>query len=263
LVAEFGEYLADDFDSVCLEELQERLIGQSMERQAKGKEVKLWSRHGINKVTMIVRRCFRWAQKKKLLKPGVWGDLKSVELLQEDRTAAREIDPVGPVPDANVEKTLPKLSPMIGDMVRVQRLTGCRPGELLTMTREAIDTGDPECWAYSPGRHKTSHHGKSRTIFIGPRCQEILKPWLLKAGDGRMFPVTRDGYRRAVSRASKRAGVKVWVPNQLRHTLATEVRSKFGLETAQVMLGHSRADTTQIYAERDFAKAREAARMIG
>ena len=42
-----------------------------------------------------------------------------------------------------------------------------------------------------------------------------------------------------------------WHPNQLRHTFATRVRKQHGLEAAQVLLGHSRADVTQIYAERN------------
>ncbi|WP_164103544.1 tyrosine-type recombinase/integrase [Candidatus Laterigemmans baculatus] len=54
-----------------------------------------------------------------------------------------------------------------------------------------------------------------------------------------------------------------WHPNQLRHTRGTEVRKQFGLEAAQVILGHAAADVTQIYAERDAEKAREVARRIG
>jgi integrase len=54
-----------------------------------------------------------------------------------------------------------------------------------------------------------------------------------------------------------------WAPNQLRHSAATEVRRKFGLEAAQVTLGHSKADVTQVYAERDYALAANVARQIG
>ena len=46
-----------------------------------------------------------------------------------------------------------------------------------------------------------------------------------------------------------------WHPNQLRHTAATEIRRQFGLEAAQVIFGHAKADVTQIYAERDTEKA--------
>ena len=54
-----------------------------------------------------------------------------------------------------------------------------------------------------------------------------------------------------------------WTPLQLRHTAATEIRARFGLEAAQVVLGHARADTTEIYAERDLAKARGVMAEIG
>jgi integrase len=54
-----------------------------------------------------------------------------------------------------------------------------------------------------------------------------------------------------------------WAPNQLRHAAATEVRREFGLEAAQILLGHSAADITQIYAERDMTKGVEVALAIG
>jgi integrase len=54
-----------------------------------------------------------------------------------------------------------------------------------------------------------------------------------------------------------------WHPNQLRHTFATRVRKDYGLEAAQVLLGHSRADVTQVYAERNEELARVTAAKIG
>ncbi len=46
-----------------------------------------------------------------------------------------------------------------------------------------------------------------------------------------------------------------WIPNQVRHTAGKEIRSRFGLEAAQVVLGHAKADFPQVYAERDTEKA--------
>ncbi len=54
-----------------------------------------------------------------------------------------------------------------------------------------------------------------------------------------------------------------WHPNQIRHTFATAARRLFGLEGAQVARGHSKADTTQIYAERDNALSAKVASQIG
>ena len=49
----------------------------------------------------------------------------------------------------------------------------------------------------------------------------------------------------------------------MRHTVGTAVRKRFGLEAAQVVLGHSQADVTQIYAERDLELAKQVAREMG
>ena len=75
-------------------------------------------------------------------------------------------------------------------------------------------------------------------------------------------------YRRAICYAlakAKRAGHEIphWFPYQLRHTHGTTVRKKYGLEAAQVSLGHSSADVTQVYAERNLALAVEVASQMG
>ncbi|MDC0935463.1 tyrosine-type recombinase/integrase [Pirellulales bacterium] len=54
-----------------------------------------------------------------------------------------------------------------------------------------------------------------------------------------------------------------WSPNQLRHTAGTAICKRFGLEAAQVILGHSNANVTQVYAERDLDKAVAVAREVG
>ena len=73
----------------------------------------------------------------------------------------------------------------------------------------------------------------------------------------------KDSYRWAIRKACQKAGVPVWHPNQLRHSAATEIRSRFGLEAAQAVLGHAKADVTQIYAERDLRLAAEIMGEIG
>ncbi len=55
--------------------------------------------------------------------------------------------------------------------------------------------------------------------------------------------------------ASEWRAENCWHPNQLRHNAATKARRSAGLETAQVICGHSKADVTQVYAEADRQKA--------
>jgi len=157
-------------------------------------------------------------------------------------------------------------------------------------------------WAYRPESHKTEHHGRERIIYIGPKAQTILRPFLLRAAEAYCFSpaeseknrraeqrtrrttkvqpsqrdrrkkhprrkvgqrYSRDSYRRAIHRACELAGVEKWSPNRLRHSAATEIRRRFGLEAAQVTLGHATADITQVYAERDAELAREVMHKIG
>jgi integrase len=130
------------------------------------------------------------------------------------------------------------------------------------------------------------HEARTTPIGYGnkPGTNRKRKP---KRQPGKFY--TTDSYRRAIHRACDKAfphpelGSKVlssltdeqrddlkrwqsehrWSPNQLRHAAATEIRSKYGLEAAQVILGHSQANVTQVYAERDLAKGLEVARQIG
>ena len=57
--------------------------------------------------------------------------------------------------------------------------------------------------------------------------------------------------------------IPAWHPHQLRHSFATKARGEFGLEGAQVALGHARADVTQLYAEKNVRLAAEMASRIG
>ncbi len=55
-----------------------------------------------------------------------------------------------------------------------------------------------------------------------------------------------------------------WHPNQLRHAAATRIRREFGIEAAQILLGHSSAALTDaVYAERDSEKLGEVLKRVG
>lgn len=78
---------------------------------------------------------------------------------------------------------------------------------------------------------------------------------------------TTDTYTNAIHYACRAAfgddKSMYWSPNQLRHSFATYVRREHGLEAAQVLLGHAKADVTQIYADRDVKKAKTVIAKIG
>jgi hypothetical protein len=49
----------------------------------------------------------------------------------------------------------------------------------------------------------------------------------------------------------------------LRHNAATAIRRKYGLEAAKLILGHQSMATTEIYAEKDLAKAIDIVQELG
>jgi integrase len=252
LLKMFAEILAAEFRPRHLKAVRAEMIRMD------------WSRRYINDSIRRVRRMFVWGAEEELIPPEVASGLAMVKGLREDRSEARDKPRVQAVPDERVRATVSRVSPLAADIIRVMRLSGMRPGEAVRMTVEEIDRADPDCWRYRPTRHKTRHRGKTRTVFIGPKCQEILTPWIVKAGSGRVFPMTASGLRTAIIRGCRRAGIKPhWTPNMLRHAAATEIRRTFGLEASQVILGHSRADTTEIYAEVNIDRGREIALKIG
>ena len=71
-------------------------------------------------------------------------------------------------------------------MVRLQVLTGMRPGEGCAMRPTDIDR-EPKAWVYTPESHKTEHHGIERRIFIGPKAQLVLTPFLLRSSSSYCF----------------------------------------------------------------------------
>jgi integrase len=54
-----------------------------------------------------------------------------------------------------------------------------------------------------------------------------------------------------------------WHPHQIRHTAATQIRRRFGIEAAQHVLGHASLSITELYAEKDAAVAKQIAAAIG
>jgi integrase len=226
------------------------------------------SRKYINKNISRVIRMFKWAVTKELVDVTVWQRLTAIDGLKAGRSKAKDRKPVGPADDNDFNAACDHMPDETAAMARIQRLTGSRPGEMWIMRPCDIDrTG--VVWTYTPSSHKTQHHGKQRKIHIGPKAQSILLPYLLRGASELCFhrqtgrPWDRHSYREAIHLACNRAGIKTFNPNQLRHTAATEIRKRFGLEGAQVALGHSSADVTQVYAEADKAKATLIAKEIG
>ncbi len=236
----------------------------------------------VNNSLSRIKRMFEWGVSQEIVSATTFLALKTVKNLKRGRSKAKEGQPVLPVPQEHLDATLPELTPTVRSMVKMQLLTGMRPGEVLKMRVKELDTTG-EVWVYRPDSHKNSWRLKQRVIYIGPRGQDVLLSFLIgrKPGDylfnphdsghhvrnsqpGENIPYSSHGYISGIYRGCKKAGVPKWSPGQLRHNAATNVNSQAGdIDAARVMLGHSEKSTTEIYAERDFTKAAEIAKQFG
>ncbi|MFN6129996.1 MAG: hypothetical protein ACK494_14025, partial [Planctomycetota bacterium] len=170
----YGRKIANDFGPLALKAVRQRMVDKG------------WSRGHINKSIGRIRRCFKWAVENELVGRDVYHGLMAVSGLRKGRSDAREPDPVMPVDDATVQATLPHLTCVVADMVRFQRITGCRPQDVCNLRPCDVDISG-EVWLYRPSTHKTEHHGRERVIPIGPKGQDILRPYLLREKEAHCF----------------------------------------------------------------------------
>lgn len=136
-----------------------------------------WCRTNVNKQLSRVRTVFKWATSHELIPAAVHHALATVEGLRRGRTDAPDHAEVRPVPQRHVEAVLPLVSRQVATMIRLQLLTGMRPGEVVAIRTVDLDTNG-KLWTYTPAEHKTAHHGHVRTVYLGPQAVEIVAPFL-------------------------------------------------------------------------------------
>ncbi|HEX2953090.1 MAG TPA: site-specific integrase [Bacillota bacterium] len=281
----YGPTPAAKFGPLSLKAVREKMIEKG------------WCRKSVNQNIGRIKRMFRWATENELIPPTVFHGLQSVSGLRIGRSEAPESEPVKPVPEVSIAAVKPYVSRQVWALIQLQLHTAARSGELLKLRTIDIDISG-KIWLYRPRDHKTAHHGNQRTIYLGPKAQDITKEFMSNRSiDAYLFSpreaeaerhaqakvhrrpnqkpnpkktqrvigdhYTVVSYRRCIARACEIAKIPEWNPHQLRHSAATFIRKEFGLEAAQIMLGHSRADVTQIYAEVNEEKAVAIAQKIG
>jgi site-specific recombinase XerD len=136
-----------------------------------------WCRNVVNQRINMIKRMFRWAASEQLMPASVYHGLQTVEGLKRGRSCARETEAVMPIAERHVRAVLPFTTSTVAAMIELQLLTGMRSGELVIMRPSDIETSG-KIWLYRPREHKTKYRGHERLIVMGPRGQEILKPFL-------------------------------------------------------------------------------------
>ena len=137
-------------------------------------------------------------------------------------------------------------------MIDLLSSTGIRVGELVQLNKRDIDFDSRECVVHGKG-------DKERRVYFDARAKMHLLAYLELREDNTpaLFVSLHRPYRRLeisgvearLRKLGEDSGVKHVHPHKFRRTLATKAIDKgMPIEQVQVLLGHSKIDTTLCYA---------------
>lgn len=257
----------------------------------------------VNGRLSIIQSAFYWAREQGKVPAVVVADVQSVSRIKRGRTDAKPSRVVKSIGISFVDTVIKHMPAVVADMVRLLSITGLRPHEICDMrTRDIEAGGEVWLYRPSTHKLEHLEDDGETIRFLGPQAQTIVKQYLklnrdaylfspreaeaqrkvlkredrktplypshlakikLEASDRLGDKYTTESFRRAIHYACKRAGVAKWNPGQLRHTVATRLRKRYGIEDASVHLGHKHLSTTEIYAEKDAQRAMQIAKEAG
>jgi integrase len=280
--------LVDDFKPSCLKLLREAMI-KAVNKRGEPR----FCRGMINDYVRRIVRIFSWGVEEGIVHSDTTAVLKAVKPLPEGYAGTFDREERKDVPDAIIKATLPFMPPVLRAMIKLQRLTGCRPSEIFNMRVGQIDKdSDPEFWLYRLSQHKTKAKTKRKKVIpLSKIEQELIAPYLVgkKSTEAVFSPRTaqqewhngkrrvpkeysefynKDSYRQAVEYAINKANksrpdddkIPRWTPYQIRHTAATAAELEVGFDGAQTLLDHERPDTTARYTHARLQKLKALAR---
>lgn len=164
-------------------------------------------RKNVNRLIARIRGVFKWAAENELIPPSAYHGLMAVSGLRAGRCGAKESEAVKPVPLANVHAVLPFTSKQVKAMIDLQLLTGMRPGEVTILRGCDLETTG-QLWTYTPRRHKTQLYGHKRTIYLGPKAQDVIRPFLKPDLQSHLFsPADAESERREKLHAARKTPI--------------------------------------------------------
>ncbi|MCK9327820.1 MAG: tyrosine-type recombinase/integrase [Bacteroidales bacterium] len=201
----------------------------------------------------FIRSYFRWAHEEGLISNNPAAKIK------EPKMGLR-------IPKALPEKDIEMLreaceTPKEHAIIEFIYTTGCRIGEVVKLNTGDINWQNRSCIVMGKG-------SKEREVYFNVKCSIWLEAYVMNRRDKEpaLFATQRAPHRMSISRMrdivksiAKRAGIQTNVyPHKLRHSYATHLLDNgMPLEGIQSMLGHSKLETTRLYAQLSGQRRRE------
>jgi integrase len=291
LKALYGTHPADKFTPKCLRSVRQHMISLG------------WCRTTINRRVSRIKLAFSWAVEEELIPPSIAHGLREVKGIRKGDKSVREPEAVEPAFEDDVKKVLPFCTRPVAAMLELQWLCGMRSGEVRIMRTCDIDRTNPACWLYRPYTHKNAWRGQERLVPLGPRCVEIVTPFLRddepeeflfqpcrameehnrlrrEKRESKKTPSQlarkpkKDAKRRprtcyselSYPQAVRRACDKAGVrfhPYMLRHGRKMAIEREAGSDAARCVLGQRSIQATTHYGKLDTDRAQEIMQKIG
>ncbi|MCC6783129.1 MAG: tyrosine-type recombinase/integrase [Planctomycetes bacterium] len=165
------------------------------------------TRYGINRKLSFVVAALRWAWKRGILPTPAWADAKLLEPLTRAEAGNRPQGIPKRLPTLDeIRAVLPHCSRQVAGLVRLQALTGMRPGEAVTIRFEDVErvTRDGVSFGiYRVVRAKTQRYGYETSYVLNARALELLDEFK-RPGGGYVFRPCDAERERSIERREAR-----------------------------------------------------------
>lgn len=167
---EFGDVPAEKLGRRCLNEWRDQMLERTT-----------LTRSGINRRLGLVKSWLRWCYEQEALTGEQDSEIGRVRLLGIKEFGHRDVRMPKRAPTvAEIEAVAAALPPTPAAMLRLQALTGARPGEVCALRWRDIDRTPVAVdgivfWRWVLANGKTSHHGRQQIYPISPAARAILE----------------------------------------------------------------------------------------
>lgn len=170
------------------------------------------TRTGINRLVAAALQVLRWGKSRGLVPKATWADVSAIEPLKRGEVGDRPETgrPRRAVSAEEAARVAEHCCRQVAAMVRLQALTGMRPGEVTGLRWADIDkrpiAGDRTgSWLYTVPAAKTAHHGHVTRYVLPPAAQKILNEFPALPTAFLFSPATAMAERRKRLRASRKS----------------------------------------------------------
>lgn len=202
------------------------------------------SKVSMDNIRRVLSSFFAWLEEEDYIRKN---PVKRIHKIKSIRTIKKAFS------DENIEN-LKDACTYLRNKVIIELLssTGMRVGELVTLNKSSIDFENKECIVLGKG-------GKQRKVYFDSKTKIHLRAYLDSRTDNNdalfvslFYPFNRlqiSGVEIMLRKLGLKATIDNVHPHRFRRTLATKAIDKgMPVEQVQILLGHTKIDTTMHYA---------------